>query len=55
MATELANYRVEYEDGSETFLQLDADGLKEWKAVADSKDSTVKSVTKADPSPINPK
>ena len=50
----LANYRVEYEDGSEMFFQFDPEtdagkeGLDAYKAQAKKEDSPIKSVARAD-------
>jgi hypothetical protein len=51
----MANYKVTFEDGTETFYQFDEedDGLKALQAAAKNKDSDVKSVAKGDPKPAN--
>lgn len=49
----LETYKITYEDGEERFRQLDEETLKEFKDAEKSKTSTVKSVTKGTPEPIN--
>ena len=49
----LKNYKIEYEDGTETYLQLDNDDVKVWEDAAGNKNSPVKKVTAADPEPFN--
>lgn len=53
----MKNYKVSYEDGSETYLQFEEDdtGLKAFNDAAKDKASPVKSVSLGEPSPINPK
>lgn len=57
----LADYRVEYEDGSVSYFQFDAEdeqsggkaGLEAFKTAAKDDGSPVKSVTKADAPSVN--
>ena len=51
----LANYKVTWNDGTETFYQFeeDDDGLKILQDAAKDKDSDVKSVAKGEPTPAN--
>jgi hypothetical protein len=51
----LKNYKVTFEDGTETFYQFEEDdeGLKAFREAAKNKDSDVKSVAVGDPTPIN--
>lgn len=57
----LANYKVEYEDGSVNFFQFDVEddtgggkaGYDAFKDAAKDDNSPVKSITKADPPTVN--
>jgi hypothetical protein len=51
----LKNYKVTYEDGSETYYQFEEDdaGLKALKDAAANKANPVKSVAAGEPSPFN--
>lgn len=57
----LKNYKVEQEDGTSTYYQFDdsdtvgKDQLRILRAAVKDDDSPVKSVTEADPDPVNPK
>lgn len=53
MAVDTKVYRVTWDDGSERFMRLDDEDLKRWKALADDKTSTVKSVAAGTPTPNN--
>jgi hypothetical protein len=47
------SYKITMEDGTEDYLQLNSDDLKQWKELADSKESDVKSVTAAEAPAFN--
>lgn len=56
----LKNYKLEHEDGTETFVQIDADDEQAGKAIHQSykdavknPDHTLKAISEADPEPIN--
>ena len=47
------DYKITYEDGTETILQLDEEDVERWQDEAKSKTSPVKSVSKGSATPIN--
>lgn len=47
------SYQIEWDDGTVRYRLLDSDDAKAWKERADDKNSTVKSVKKGTPDPIN--
>lgn len=49
----LKNYKIEYEDGTTQYLQLDGDGVELWKGFVDDKTSLVKALAAGEPEPIN--
>lgn len=49
----MKNYKITWEDGYETHLQLDDNDHKLWKERVDSKTSTVKSIVEGEPEPFN--
>lgn len=53
MASDLKDYKVTFEDGTERIFQLDADDLKVYEDAAKNKDSDVKSVSAGTSTPAN--
>lgn len=53
MAETLKNYRIEWEDGTVRYLQLDAADAKLWSDQAADRTSPVKAVSPGDPKPDN--
>lgn len=54
MATnDLKTYRITWDDGTERYRKLDGAGYDEFKRYAEDKTNAIKSVTAAEPKPIN--